>query len=121
MNIITIVCDTFRRDHLGCYGNDWIHTENLDHFASQSMVFDRAYCGSFPTGHMRHDLFTGTYTFAHTFGDYKLDDNELAIQDVLRSDGYMTMLSYTWLVAQYQQLEWKVIDLPSVNNQIYPA
>ena len=92
MNIITIVCDTFRRDHLGCYGNDWIHTENLNDFASKSVVFDRAYCGSFPTGHMRHDLFTGTYTFAHTFRDWKLEDNELAIQDVLRSEGYMTML-----------------------------
>ena len=81
MNIITIVCDTFRRDHLGGYGNDWIHTENLNDFASKSVVFDRAYCGSFPTGHMRHDLFTGTYTFAHTFRDWKLEDNELAIQD----------------------------------------
>ena len=25
-----IVSDTFRRDHLGCYGNEWIRTERLD-------------------------------------------------------------------------------------------
>jgi len=29
MNIIVIVSDTFRRDHLGCYGNKNIHTPNL--------------------------------------------------------------------------------------------
>ncbi len=34
MNFIIIVSDTLRRDHLGCYGNSWIHTPNLDRFAA---------------------------------------------------------------------------------------
>ena len=29
MNIIIIIADTFRADHLGCYGNDWIKTPHL--------------------------------------------------------------------------------------------
>ncbi|MCD6166571.1 sulfatase-like hydrolase/transferase, partial [bacterium] len=40
MNIILIVSDTFRRDHLGCYGNTWISTPNLDKLARDSVVFD---------------------------------------------------------------------------------
>jgi len=49
MNFIVIVSDTLRRDHLGCYGNDWISTPHIDRFASRAQVFDRAYSGSFPT------------------------------------------------------------------------
>ncbi len=30
MNIIWVIADTFRRDHLGCYGNPVIHTPSLD-------------------------------------------------------------------------------------------
>jgi len=59
MNIIIIVSDTLRRDHLGCYGNKWISTPNIDKFSKISLVFDNAYIGSFPTVPHRRDLFTG--------------------------------------------------------------
>ncbi|MHA2131676.1 MAG: sulfatase-like hydrolase/transferase [Promethearchaeota archaeon] len=59
MNVIWIVADTFRRDHLGCYGNEWIRTPALDSFAAQSLRFDRHYSGSFPTMPNRADFFTG--------------------------------------------------------------
>ena len=36
MNVIVLVNDTFRRDHVGCYGNTWIQTPNLDRFAQRS-------------------------------------------------------------------------------------
>ena len=49
MNVIVLMNDTFRRDHMGAYGNDWIHTPNFDHLAEQSAVFDRAYIASYPT------------------------------------------------------------------------
>ena len=91
MNIIQIVSDTFRRDHLGCYGNDWIHTENLDRFAGQSMVFDRAYNASFPTIPNRHDLFTGRYTFVYSMWS-PLTGDEVIISQLLRQAGYTTML-----------------------------
>jgi arylsulfatase A-like enzyme len=59
LNVIWIVADTFRRDHLGCYGNEWIRTPALDSFAAQSLRFDRHYSGSFPTMPNRADFFTG--------------------------------------------------------------
>ena len=63
MNIIVIVSDTFRRDHLGCYGNTTVRTPHLDHFARSSVLFDNLHHASFPTMPMRADLFTGRYTF----------------------------------------------------------
>ncbi len=40
MNIIVIVSDTLRRDHLGCYGNPSIRTPNLDYFVQKCVQFD---------------------------------------------------------------------------------
>lgn len=60
-NIIVIVIDTLRYDHLGAHGNEWIRTPNLDRLASKSWVFDRSYAGSFPTIPHRTDAMTGRY------------------------------------------------------------
>lgn len=87
MNIIVIVSDTFRRDFLGCYGNDWIHTPNIDRFAKRSTVFDKAYIGSFPTVPQRYDLFTGRYCF-HTRGWAPLDPKEDTFPKMLKREGY---------------------------------
>ena len=61
MNFIFICIDTLRYDYLGCNGNDWIKTPNLDAFAQESIVFDNAYLGSFPTIPFRTDVFTGRF------------------------------------------------------------
>ena len=61
MNFVVICIDTLRYDHLGCNGNDWIHTPNLDAFAQEAVVFDNSYLGSFPTIPHRTDVFTGRF------------------------------------------------------------
>jgi arylsulfatase A-like enzyme len=66
MNFIIIVCDTLRRDHLGCYGNQWISTPHIDAFAEQAIVFERTYSASFPTVPHRRDLLTGRLTATYT-------------------------------------------------------
>ncbi len=43
VNAILIVLDTLRQDHVGCYGNTWIKTPNLDKFAKESVKFTRMY------------------------------------------------------------------------------
>jgi len=90
MNIILIVSDTLRRDHLGCYGNKWISTPNIDKFARNSLIFEDAYIASFPTVPNRRDLFTGRYTF--TYSDWSpLTSEEIVISEVLGKAGYLTM------------------------------
>lgn len=49
MNLVMIIIDTLRKDHCGCYGNEWIETPNLDALAKESAVFDAAYPESLPT------------------------------------------------------------------------
>lgn len=91
MKFIIVVSDTFRRDHLRCYGNDWIKTPNIDALAKQSLVFDNAYCGSFPTVPNRTELFTGKYVF--TYRDWgPLPKNEVILSQVLGDAGYTTMM-----------------------------
>jgi len=91
MNVVLIMSDTFRRDHLGCYGNDWIYTPNIDALAKQSVVFDRAYTASFPTVPNRRDIATGRFTFSYS--DWSpLPRDEVTLADMLREAGYVTML-----------------------------
>lgn len=59
MKVIYLMADTFRRDHLGAYGNDWIHTPYLDRLAEESVLFENAYIGSFPTVPNRRDTLLG--------------------------------------------------------------
>ena len=59
MNIVLVIVDTLRYDHVGADGNDWIQTPNLDGLAAASWVFDRCYAASFPTIPHRTDVMTG--------------------------------------------------------------
>jgi arylsulfatase A-like enzyme len=49
VNLIVISTDTWRADYLGCYGNDWIQTPNLDRLATEGVVFDNFYAEALPT------------------------------------------------------------------------
>ena len=64
MNVIWIVADTFRRDHVGCYGNRVIRTPALDALAARGVVFDRHYIAGFPTMPARADHATGRWTIS---------------------------------------------------------
>ncbi|MFW6303792.1 MAG: sulfatase-like hydrolase/transferase, partial [Candidatus Sumerlaeota bacterium] len=61
MNIILLICDTLRYDHIGANGNDAIKTPNMDRLAAESLVFDNAYAASYPTIPHRYDVMTGRY------------------------------------------------------------
>ena len=89
MNILLIISDTLRRDHLGCYGNDWIRTPNLDKLASESFIFDRAYAGNFPTLPHRYDVMTGRFGFIE-YDWSPLPHRATVISQVLGVAGYLT-------------------------------
>jgi len=90
MNIIVIVSDTFRKDHLGCYGNKNIFTPSLDKFAESCIQFNNAYAASFPTMPNRADLLTGKFTF--TYLDWgPLPSKERLLTEVLQKAGYTTV------------------------------
>lgn len=62
MNVIVIIADSLRVDHVGCYGSK-IKTPNLDRFAAESAVFDEAYAENLPTMPSRTAMWTGRFLF----------------------------------------------------------
>ena len=89
-NVVLIVCDTFRRDHLGAYGNRAIRTPHLNRLAAESVVFDHHVISSFPTMPARADLLTGlcSYTF---MGWEALPSGLETLPARLSEAGYLTM------------------------------
>jgi arylsulfatase A-like enzyme len=90
LNVVLIVCDTFRRDHVGAYGNAEIRTPNLDAFAGDAVVFDHHLFSSFPTMPARADILTGR--FSYTFMGWEaLPVGIRTLPGVLAGEGYLTM------------------------------
>lgn len=89
-NIVVVVCDTFRGDHLGAYGNPFIKTPNLDRLARSSVVFENHVVASFPTMPARADILTGN--FSYTFMGWEpLPKNLPTLPGLLSDAGYTTM------------------------------
>ena len=89
-NVVVIVADTFRRDHLGAYGNPFIRTPHLDEFARSAVVFDRHVISSFPTMPARADILTGTFSYTH-MGWEPLPRQLTTLPEVMSRAGYLTM------------------------------
>ncbi|MGH2762532.1 MAG: sulfatase family protein, partial [Thermoleophilaceae bacterium] len=58
-NIVLIVIDSLRPDHLGCYGNGRVRTPNLDALARESLRFTRVFPEAMPTVPARRSILTG--------------------------------------------------------------
>ncbi|MCI0439375.1 MAG: sulfatase-like hydrolase/transferase [Chloroflexi bacterium] len=93
MNVIVLLNDTFRRDHLGCYGNTWIKTPAFDRFAERAAVFEQAYIASYPTIPNRWDHHTGRYGFPIR-GWEPLSPGDVTLAQILSQQGYTTYLIY---------------------------
>jgi arylsulfatase A-like enzyme len=89
-NVVVIVSDTFRRDHLGTFGNTYIRTPHLDEFARTAVVFDRHVISSFPTMPARADILTGTFSYTY-MGWEPLPRQVPTLPGILSEAGYLTM------------------------------
>jgi len=89
-NVVVVVSDTLRRDHLGAFGNDWIRTPALDRLAAESVVFENHLTGSFPTMPARADLLTGRLAFAFMTWE-PLPAHLPTLPALLADAGYLTM------------------------------
>lgn len=62
-NIVLVVIDTLRADHLGCYGAADMHTPNIDSLAANGMRFSRVFPEAMPTIPTRRSILTGRRAF----------------------------------------------------------
>ena len=93
MKVIYIMADTFRRDHMGAYGNEWIHTPYLDKLAARCARFEHAYIGSFPTVPNRRDTLLGCGDIGLPFNRWKrIEDQEVTFPERLADKRVPSML-----------------------------
>jgi arylsulfatase A-like enzyme len=91
VNIVLLIIDTLRYDHVGANGSSHISTPNLDRLAARSWRFENAFSASYPTIPMRTDVMTGRY--GGPFHPWKpLDCDKATIPQVLATHGYCTQL-----------------------------
>ena len=93
MNVLFIITDQQRADHLGCAGNPILKTPNLDKLASEGVRFTNAYCSNPMCSPNRASLLTGLYPNAHglKFNRINLPLNVPTITQTLRNSGYHTI------------------------------
>lgn len=60
-NVVLIIVDTLRADHLGCYGYEPPTTASIDRIAQKGVVFEQAIANSSWTRPSIASLLTGTY------------------------------------------------------------
>lgn len=58
-NILFILCDDMGYGDLGCYGQPYIETPNIDSMAAEGMRFTQAYAGSPVSAPSRATIMTG--------------------------------------------------------------
>lgn len=90
-NLLWIMTDQHRADCLGFMGHPCIRTPNLDALASESVVFENAFCQSPVCMASRGALFTGRYPQAvRIHGMGILPPSETTLAEVLKRNGYHT-------------------------------
>ena len=119
-NIIYIMCDDLGYADLGCYGQQYISTPNLDRMAAEGMRFTQAYAGSPVSAPSRACFMTGQHT-GHTkvrgnkeywpnsgwvyYGnnrEYKVagqepyDPNHIILPEIMKDNGYTTGMFGKW-------------------------
>jgi arylsulfatase A-like enzyme len=92
MNVIFIITDAQRADHLGCAGNPILKTPNLDRLASEGVMFTNYYCTNPICMPNRATLLTGQYPNVHGVrsNGINLPEDTPTIIKTLRKRGWHT-------------------------------
>lgn len=119
-NVIYIMCDDMGYGDLGCYGQPYISTPNIDSLARRGMRFTQAYAGSPVSAPSRASLMTGQHT-GHcevrgnkeywrnvpmveygvnkdfsVVGQHPYDPDHIIIPEIMKKKGYATGMFGKW-------------------------
>lgn len=119
-NIIYIMCDDMGYGDLGCYGQKYISTPNIDSMATRGMRFTQAYAGSPVSAPSRASLMTGQHS-GHgkvrgnkeywpssplvkygenedfsVVGQHPYDSGHVILPEVMKAAGYRTGMFGKW-------------------------
>ncbi len=88
-NMIVIIADTWRADHLGCYGSTRIKTPYLDEFAKMSVLFADASAEGLPTIPCRRVYHTGKSVLPESKWE-PLGKTDVTFAQILSKRGFTT-------------------------------
>lgn len=91
MNVVVIMMDSFRPDHVGAYGSRRCRTPSLDAFAHRATVFEKSFQCTFPTVPTRADMFTGKAVYPQ-LGWEPLPRPWPVLAKTLADAGYLTQM-----------------------------
>lgn len=110
-NVIFILADDLGYAELGCYGNSFNETPNLDKLARNGVRFTNAYAAQTVSSPTRAALMTGLYPPRTGIIDYlrpddpkHLNEDYTTIAEVFKSRGYHTGLIGKWHQTGYARV-----------------
>ncbi|MBI4516668.1 MAG: sulfatase [Deltaproteobacteria bacterium] len=89
-NILLVVLDTLRADHVSAYGYERLTTPHLDSLARQGALFERAFASDSWTLPSHASIMTGRYTHEHRAGGSPLGGRYPTLAEYLSGQGYAT-------------------------------
>lgn len=119
-NILYIMCDDMGYGDLGCYGQPYISTPNIDSLARQGVRFTQAYAGSPVSAPSRASLMTGQHSghcevrgnkeYWHgvdtvmygnnvdfiRVGQHPYDPDHVILPEIMKANGYKTGMFGKW-------------------------
>jgi arylsulfatase A-like enzyme len=95
MNVLFIMADQLRWDHLGCAGHPFVKTPNIDALAQRGVRFANAFVNSGVCGPSRMSYYTGRYPISHgaTWNRVPLSVGEVTLGEMLGSVGHTLALA----------------------------
>jgi arylsulfatase A-like enzyme len=93
-NVVLIVLDTTRADHIGAYGHRGNLTPNLDRLGVEGTLYENAISPAEWTVPSHASLFTGLYPVTHgaSFAQHRwLDDEFVTLAEMMKGEGYQTV------------------------------
>lgn len=107
-NVVIVVMDTVRQDHLACYGYHRNTTPNLTRLVESSRIYRSAYSTSAWTSPAHASLFTGLFPVAHktTQENWTMAPECATLAELLAKRGYETFgISENPLVSKHHNFD----------------
>ena len=97
-NFILIIADDVSWDDFGCYGNETVHTPNIDKLATEGMCFTNAYLTVSSSSPSRASIISGRYPHSNGAAELHtpLPKNQIPFPILLKENGYYTGHAGKW-------------------------
>ncbi len=104
-NVLFIITDAQRYDHLSCYGNSVVKTPNIDRLASEGLCFENYFCTNPICMPNRATLLTGLYPNVHG----------------VRSNGMILSKEVPTLTGTLRKRGWHTVAIGKIHHQFWMA